>query len=188
MHDPRDSTTGQEEPDPPRTEEDVIELVEVIRPPSTGDNSQSAEEQPFAEGQIVSGHDRNLMGNIGIDVPSDQLDESPEDAEAVYRKTHRSSDGTLPSREMLEDATLVIEEESDAGEQETSLEMPGRLRIPEGIVDTEELERIVTRVVREIVSQRIDNILNQAVEEAVAREIAKIKETLERDSGFSGEL
>ena len=174
---------------PPPSEEPIIDLTEVVlSADSDGDNAvetrpEEPEEVPsaasveestsgelaFAEMEldIEDRTDDELFDSMGMNLEADLLPSSEDSSELDFNLSTQELSDAID----LLDAELAEEPPQPPAVDEAAVQ-------PAAMVGQEQLEAALESVIKKMVGDKIDHLLNDAIEKSVSAEIARLKEQL----------
>ena len=175
---------------PPPSEEPIIDLTEVVlSAESDGDDAagetrpEESEEVPsaasveestsgelaFAEMEldIEDRTDDELFDSMGMNLEADLLPSSEDSSELDFNLSTQELSDAID----LLDAKLAEEPPQPPAVDEADIQ-------PAAMVGQDQLEAALESVIKKMVGDKIDHLLNDAIEKSVSAEIARLKEQL----------
>jgi hypothetical protein len=174
----------------PPSEEPIIELTEVVSPADSDVEDAMAEtrgEEPeevpsaasveestsgelaFAEMEldIEDRTDDELFDSMGMNLEADLLPSSEDSSELDFNLSTQELSDAID----LLDAKLAEEPPQPPAVDEADIQ-------PAAMVGQDQLEAALENVIKKMVGDKIDHLLNDAIEKSVSAEIARLKEQL----------
>ena len=174
---------------PPPSEEPIIDLTEVVlSADSDGDDAavetrpEESEEVPaasveestsgelaFAEMEldIEDRTDDELFDSMGMNLEADLLPSSEDSSELDFNLSTQELSDAID----LLDAKLAEEPPQPPAVDEADIQ-------PAAMIGQDQLEAALENVIKKMVGDKIDHLLNDAIEKSVSAEIARLKEQL----------
>jgi hypothetical protein len=174
---------------PPPSEEPIIDLTEVVlSADSDGDDAavetrpEESEEVPaasveestsgelaFAEMEldIEDRTDDELFDSMGMNLEADLLPSSEDSSELDFNLSTQELSDAID----LLDAKLAEEPPQPPAVDEADIQ-------PAAMIGQDQLEAALESVIKKMVGDKIDHLLNDAIEKSVSAEIARLKEQL----------
>jgi hypothetical protein len=174
---------------PPPSEEPIIDLTEVVlSADSDGDDAavetrpEESEEVPaasveestsgelaFAEMEldIEDRTDDELFDSMGMNLEADLLPSSEDSSELDFNLSTQELSDAID----LLDAKLAEEPPHPPAVDEADIQ-------PAAMIGQDQLEAALESVIKKMVGDKIDHLLNDAIEKSVSAEIARLKEQL----------
>jgi hypothetical protein len=174
---------------PPPSEEPIIDLTEVVSPADSDVEDVAAEARPeepeevppisaeestsgelaFAEMEldIDDRKDDELFDSMGMNLEADLLPSSEDSSELDFNLSTQELSDAID----LLDAKLAEEPPKPPAVEDADIQ-------PAAMVGQDQLEAALESVIKKMVGEKIDHLLNDAIEKSVSAEIARLKEQL----------
>ncbi|MBC2732836.1 MAG: hypothetical protein HF981_00580 [Desulfobacteraceae bacterium] len=174
----------------PPSEEPIIELTEVVSPvdrdveeamaetrgeepeevpPASDVEESTSGELAFAEMELdIEDHtDDELFDSMGMNLEADLLPSSEDNSELDFN---------LSTQELSDAIDLLDAKLAEEPPQPPTVDEPDIQ--PAAMVGQDQLEAALENVIKKMVGDKIDHLLNDAIEKSVSAEIARLKEQL----------